>query len=188
MTDTTLPTVAHKEHLEHPIARRRALHLIALYEAVKGFAALAAALGLLSLLHKDMHQLAVSLLWRFHLDPALPLPSIFLEYADKLAALKLTTLLPVAVAYITIRLSEAWGLWKEKVWAEWLGALSGALYIPFEVAHLMHRTTLINASVLMANILMVAFLGFQLWSRRNHKHGLESPLRPNSQRPGPDSL
>ena len=165
MTDTTYPTAAHKEHPEHPVARRRALHLIALYEAVKGFAALAAALGLLSLLHKDTHQLAVSLLWRFHLDPALPLPTIFLEYADKLAALKLTTFLPVAVGYIAIRLSEAWGLWKEKVWAEWLGALSGALYIPFEVAHLMHRTTLINAGVLLANILMVAFLAYQLWNR-----------------------
>jgi uncharacterized membrane protein (DUF2068 family) len=165
LIDTTLPIVAHTEHTEHPVARRRALHLIALYEAVKGFAALAAALGLLSPLHKHIHQLAVSLLWRFHLDPALPLPTIFIEYADKLAALNLTTLLPVAVGYIAIRLSEAWGLWKEKAWAEWLGALSGALYIPFEVAHLMHRTTLVNASVLLANILMVAFLAFQLWNR-----------------------
>lgn len=165
MTDTIHPALEIKEHKEHPVARRRALHLIALFEAIKGFAALAAALGLLSLLHRDMHQLAVSLLWRFHLDPALPLPTIFLEYADKLAALKLTTVVPVAVSYIAIRLSEAWGLWKEKVWAEWLGALSGALYIPFEIAHLIHRTTLINAGVLLANILVVAFLAFQLWNR-----------------------
>ena len=154
------------EHKEHPVARRRALHLIALYEAIKGFAALAAALGLLGLLHKDLHQLAVSLLWRFQLDPALPLPTLFLSYADKLAALNLTTLLPVAIAYITIRLSEAWGLWKEKAWAEWLGALSGAIYIPFEIAHLIHRTTLVNAGVLLANIVMVVFLAFQLWKRK----------------------
>ena len=154
-----------KQHPEHPIARRRALHLIALYEAIKGFAALAAALGLLSLLHKDLHQLAISLLWRFHLEPTLPLPAIFLSYADKLATLKLTTLLPAALAYVVIRLSEAWGLWKEKVWAEWLGALSGAIYIPFEVAHLMHSTTLVNAGVLLTNIVMVAFLAFQLLNR-----------------------
>ena len=166
MTETIHLPLAHREH---PVARRRALHLIALYEAVKGFAVLAAALGLLSLLHKDMHQLAVSLLWRFHLDPTLPLPTIFLVYADKLAALKLTTVVPVAVGYVAIRLSEAWGLWKEKVWAEWLGALSGAIYIPFEVAHLMHRTTLFNAGVLLANTLMVAFLAFQLWNRHRLK-------------------
>jgi uncharacterized membrane protein (DUF2068 family) len=154
------------QHQDHPTARRRALHLIALYEALKGFAALIAALGLLSMLHKDLHQLALSLLLRFHLDSALPLPTAFVHYADKLAALKTSTLVPLAVGYVAIRLSEAWGLWKEKVWAEWLGALSGAIYIPFEIDHLVHRTTLINAGVLLANVLMVAFLAFQLWRRK----------------------
>jgi len=47
--------------------------------------------------------------------------------------------------------------------------LSGALYIPLEVAHLMHSTTLVNAGVLLANVLMVAFLGFQLWRRLRPK-------------------
>ena len=140
--------------------------MIAVYEAVKGFAALAAALGLLSLLHKDLHQLAIGLLWRFHLDPALPLPMVFVQFADKLAALKLTTVVPIAAAYVLIRLSEAWGLWQEKAWAEWLGALSGAVYVPFEIAHLLHRTTLVSVSVLLTNILMVAFLAFQLWKRK----------------------
>jgi len=38
--------------------------------------------------------------------------------------------------------------------------LSGAIYIPFEIGHLMHRTTLANAGVLLANIVMLAFLAF----------------------------
>ena len=162
-------------HQPHPTARRRALHAIALFEAVKGFAALAASLGFLSLLHQDMHQLAVALLWRFHLDPTLPYPAILLHYADLLSTLDLRKFAPLAVAYITVRLLEAYGLWKEKIWAEWLGALSGALYIPLEVAHLLHRSTLINAGVLLANILMVGFLAFQLWSRmRKSPHAFHS--------------
>jgi uncharacterized membrane protein (DUF2068 family) len=148
-----------------PTARRQALHAIAIFEAVKGFAALAAALGLLGLLHRDIHQLAMALLWRFHLDPDQRLPALLLHYADLLSAINLHTLAPVAVAYITLRFCEAWGLWKEKRWAEWLGTLSGALYIPLELGHLLHRTTLINGAVLLANILMVGFLGFQLWNR-----------------------
>lgn len=156
-------------HQPHPTARRRVLHAIALFEAVKGFAALAASLGFLSLLHHDVHQLAIALLWRFHLDPTLPYPAILLHYADLLGALDLRKIAPLAVAYITVRLLEAYGLWKEKIWAEWLGALSGALYIPLEVAHLMHRSTLINAGVLLANILMVGFLAFQLWRRMHGK-------------------
>ena len=176
-----------------PTARRRALHAIAMFEAFKGFAALAAALGLLGLLHQNIHQLALALLWRFDLDPDQRLPALLLHYADLLSAIKLRTLLPVAIGYIIIRLAEGWGLWKEKVWAEWLGALSGALYIPLEIAHLMHRATLINAGVLLANIVMVAFLGFQLWRRMQGKAsvpgtgGIGAKAMTSSQQSGPDS-
>lgn len=165
MTEAVAPPAVHPTH---PDARRRALHAVAVFEAFKGFAALAAGMGLLGLLHRDVHQLALALLWRFHLDPDLRLPALLLHYADALSAINLRTLAPIAVGYIVIRLLEGWGLWKEKVWAEWLGALSGAIYIPLEVAHLMHRTTFINAGVLLFNVAMVAFLGFQLW-RRMHK-------------------
>jgi uncharacterized membrane protein (DUF2068 family) len=156
---------------EHPDARRRALHAIALFEAVKGFAALFASIGLLSLLQQDsdIRGLALALLWHFHLDPSTRYPELLLHYADLLSAINLRTMAPVAVAYIVIRLAEAYGLWKEKGWAEWLGALSGALYIPLEIAHLVHRPTLTNAGVLLANILVVAFLGFQLWKRIRDK-------------------
>lgn len=153
-----------------PSAHRRALHAIALFEAVKGLAALAAGIGLLGLLHHDIHHLAVALLWRFHLDPALPYPAILLHYADLLSAIDLRTLAPVALAYVGVRFLEAWGLWRGKTWAEWLGALSGALYIPLEVAHLAHRTNLINAAVLLANVVIVGFLALQLWRRLRSGH------------------
>jgi uncharacterized membrane protein (DUF2068 family) len=169
-----------------PTARRRALHAIAMFEAFKGFAALAAALGFLGLLHRDIHQLALALLWRFHLPPDQRLPTLLLHYADLLSAINLRTLAPVAVAYITLRFCEAWGLWKEKSWAEWLGTLSGALYIPLELGHLLHRTTLINAAVLLANILMVGFLGFQLWNRRRLGKAAHTANAPGPV--GPDSL
>jgi uncharacterized membrane protein (DUF2068 family) len=144
------------------------LRAIAVFEAVKGLAALAAGIGFLGLLHHNLHQIALALLWRFHLDPALHYPTLLLHYADLLSAIDLRTLAPVAIGYITVRLAEAWGLWMDKVWAEWLGALSGALYIPLEIAHLMHRTTIASAAVLLGNIAVVAFLAFQLWQRRRH--------------------
>ena len=172
-------------HKPHPDARRRALHAIALFEAVKGVAALLASIGILRLLHRDsdIRGLALALLWRFHLDPNTQYPELLLHYADLLSTINLRSMAPVAAAYITIRLAEAYGLWKEKVWAEWLGALSGALYIPLEVAHLMHRPTVVNAGVLLANILMVMFLGFQLW-RRIHARRLELAAAAQAAPPG----
>jgi uncharacterized membrane protein (DUF2068 family) len=77
----------------------------------------------------------------------------------------------VALAYIGVRFLEAWGLWRGKTWAEWLGALSGALYIPLEIAHLVHRTNLINAAVLLANLAIVCFLAWQLWQRSRQRAG-----------------
>jgi Predicted membrane protein (DUF2127) len=49
----------------------------------------------------------------------------------------------------------------------------GALYIPIEIGHLMHRTTLVNGAVLLVNVLMVGVLAFQLWHRL--KKTLEAP-------------
>lgn len=149
----------------HPAARQRALRAIALFEAAKGLVALAALIGLLDLMHHDLHKLALALLWRFHLDPQMHYPGLLLHYADLLSALNLRTLAPLALGYVTLRLLEAWGLWKEKMWAEWLAALSGALYLPLETAHLVHRPTLINGAVLLTNLLVVGFMAFQLWRR-----------------------
>jgi uncharacterized membrane protein (DUF2068 family) len=126
----------------------------------------------LELLQHDVHHLAMALLWRFHLDPQT-------HYPDLLVGLNLRTMAPLAAAYISVRLLEAYGLWKEKLWGEWLAALSGALYIPLEVAHLMHSTTLANAGVLLANLLMVGFLGFQLWRRLRPKPAADTESSSN---------
>ena len=152
-------------HPVPPTARRRALRAIGVFEVIKGCVALAAGIGLLDLLHHDVHQVALALLWRFHLDPQTHYSILLVHYADLLSAINLRTLAPLALGYISLRLVEGYGLWKEKIWAEWLGALSGALYIPIEIGHLKHRTTLVNGAVLLANLLIVGVLAFQLWHR-----------------------
>ena len=154
----------------HTTARRRTLRAIALFEAAKGLAALAAVIGLLDVLrYYNLHHLALALLWRFHLNTQTHYPALLLHYADLLSVINVRTLAPLAIGYISLRLLESYGLWKEKTWAEWLGALSGALYLPLEAGHLMHRPTLTNAAVLLANLLVVGFLALQLWQRRSVK-------------------
>ena len=156
-------------HSPHPAARQRTLRAIALLEAAKGLAALAAVIGLMDVLrHYNLHHLTLALLWRFHLNPETHYPTLLLHYADLLSVINVRKLAPLAMGYISLRLLESYGLWKEKAWAEWLGALSGALYLPLEAGHLMHRPTLINGGVLLANLLVVGFLAYQLWQRRKH--------------------
>jgi uncharacterized membrane protein (DUF2068 family) len=65
-------------------------------------------------------------------------------------------------------LLEAYGLWNDFAWGEWLGALSGALYFPFEIRHLVQLPSIIGAAVFACNVLVVSFLAFQL-SRRDKR-------------------
>ena len=146
---------------------RGALLTIAFFEALKGFAAIAAALGLLSLAHRDVRRLAYALIGHFHLDPEAHYPQLLFQAADWVASSNMYSVLAVAVLYATIRLVEAYGLWMDRVWAEWLAALSGSLYLPLEISHLIKHTTTINACVLVGNLAVVVFMVFRLKNRRH---------------------
>jgi len=153
-------------HREHPVARRRALRAIAVFEAFKGALAIAASLGLLSLLRHDLHRMAAELIGHFGLDPGDHYPRMILHYADVLADTNVRSLILLATGYVLLRFAEAYGLWRQYAWGEWLGALSGGLYIPFELRHMLSRPSLLSASVLAINVLVVGFLAFELWRRR----------------------
>jgi uncharacterized membrane protein (DUF2068 family) len=142
------------------------LHLIAVFEAVKGIAAISASLGLLSLAHHDVQALAQALIGHFHLDPQAHYPRMLLDEAALLASANLRQVVFLLWAYSGIRLSEAYGLWRDRAWAEWLAALSGMVYLPLEVSHLLQRTTWINAGVLALNVAVVAYMVLRLRRRR----------------------
>jgi uncharacterized membrane protein (DUF2068 family) len=163
------PDRAAKAEAGRPLAKRRTLRTIAVFEAIKGLAALAAIVGVLELMHRDVRHLALELIGHFGLNPDARYPEMVLHYADLLPGANLRALVALAVGYTFVRLLEAYGLWHDRAWGEWLGALSGGLYIPFELTHMMHRPSLVNAAVLAGNIFVVGFLAFQLW-RRPRKH------------------
>lgn len=150
----------------HPVATRRALHAIAAFEAIKGLAALAAVVGVLDLMHHDLRHLAIELIGHFHLNPEARYPSVLLHYADLLPGADLHSLFLMAAGYIVARLLESYGLWNNYAWGEWLGALSGGIYLPFEFNHLLHHPSLITGVVLLSNMFLVAFLASQLWRRQ----------------------
>ena len=148
-------------------ANRRMLRVIAAFEAFKGLIALAASLGLLSLLHHDLHHLALSLIGHLGLDPGAQYPAMILHDVDKLLGADLGPLLLAACGYVMVRFFEAYGLWHQRTWGEWLGALSGALYLPFELRHMILRPTFATAAVIAANLAVVAFLAWLLWRQRS---------------------
>jgi uncharacterized membrane protein (DUF2068 family) len=136
-------------------------------EAFKGVVVLAAASGLLAMLHHDLHRLAGVLIAHAHLNPASKYPKIFLDAATGVTDLRLWQLAAGATAYSVLRLVEAYGLFKQRAWAEVLAATSGAVYVPFELMELFNRPSLLSALLLALNLVVVAVMVRTLRSRRS---------------------
>jgi uncharacterized membrane protein (DUF2068 family) len=138
---------------------------VAFFEALKGTLVVVAGFGLLSLVHRDLEDLAERLVRHSHLNPASHYPRVFIEAAANTTDARLRTLAAMAFAYSTVRFVEAYGLWKMRAWAEWFAIISGCIYLPVELYELIERATLIRAGVLAVNALIVAYLLYVRLSR-----------------------
>lgn len=144
----------------------RGLKAVALVEAAKAAVVLLAGFGLLALIHHDVEGLAARIVSRLHLNPAKKYPHIFLDAAAKVTDSWLWLLAGAAFAYAACRAAEAYGLWRSRAWAEWFGALTGAIYVPFEIYELVRDPTWIAVSALIVNVAVVALLACALWRRQ----------------------
>ncbi|MGB5097592.1 MAG: DUF2127 domain-containing protein [Porticoccaceae bacterium] len=144
----------------------RAIRAVAAFEAFKGLLALAAASGLFLLLHKDLRNVAITLVEHAHLNPAAHYPSIFIVAAEHLQNTRFRLIALGAAAYSSLRFVEAYGLFREAVWAEVLAAVSGAIYIPFEVIEIMRRPGWLSVGALVVNLAVVAIMVVALLQRR----------------------
>jgi uncharacterized membrane protein (DUF2068 family) len=135
---------------------RRAEKLVAVFEAAKGLLVLMVGFGLLSVVHQDLEQIAEELVGHFHLNPASRNPRIFLDVASHFSELRMWLLAALAFGYASLRLAEAFGLWRGRRWAEWLALASGTLYVPIEVYELFTGLSWIKIATLTANIAIIA--------------------------------
>ncbi|MGC4077305.1 MAG: DUF2127 domain-containing protein [Rubrivivax sp.] len=154
-----------------PSTARRAIRTIAAIEAAKGLVVLLAATGLLSLVHADLGALAARLVRYSHLNPASHYPQILIDAASHLQTPRLLWLAAGAIAYSLLRLVEAWGLYRERAWAEWLAAGGGAIYVPIELVEVLHKPTALGVGVMAANIAVVAVMVMALRARRAARLG-----------------
>jgi uncharacterized membrane protein (DUF2068 family) len=152
----------------HENVSRHALQVVAVMEAVKGAIVFGAGFGLLTLLHRDVRRVAVSLVTRLHIDPEQHYAGIFLNAASKVTDAHLWGLAALALLYSALRATEAYGLWFNRRWAAWLGAASGAIYVPVEIYELVERPSAVKALALIFNL---AVVGYLIWTLRHSPEG-----------------
>ncbi len=145
----------------------KTIRAVSVFEATKGAVVLLAGFGILSLIHHDVQRIAEQTVGYLHLNPAKHYPRIFLDTASNLKNSNLRLMAILALVYATVRFIEAFGLWFGRPWAEWFSAVSGGIYIPFEIYEMWHRITLISLSTFVVNLLivgiMVKVLGVRKW-------------------------
>lgn len=83
------------------------------------------------------------------------------------------------LAYAALRLVEAYGLWRARAWAEWLGVLSATLYLPLEVRHAVHAPGAAVALLILLNLAVIAYLCARLRERGIQGDSHEATLAPS---------
>lgn len=147
---------------------QRSLRAVALFEAGKGVLALLAA-GLIATLGvAQLQALVVRIASTFGASAHTGQPAWL---AGAMDGHLLRLALAVLLIYAVIRFVEAWGLWRARGWASWLGCLGAAAYLPLELHGLWQHPGWPAVTVLAVNLLVVWVLGRDCLARWRARTG-----------------
>ncbi len=144
------------------------------------FALAAIALGIIELKLGGLHDFANRLLRSLNSSTTQPSSSSVTHWLHRLAGLRRSHLQPLflgAVAYAVLEGVEAWGLWRERAWAEYLTVIATSALIPLEIYELTVRITPLKIAGLVVNVAIVAWLVWakRLFGVRGGRHRRERP-------------
>jgi len=139
------------------------LAAIALLEAGKAVLAFLAAAGLEISGPAPLRNIVNTLVRRVGADPE---HGSFSNLLDLITPDTVHVGVIALVAYGLLRAVEAWGLWRAKAWASWLGCVSAALYLPLDVYAIARHPGWASWLLLAVNVLVVWVLARDIGKRR----------------------
>jgi uncharacterized membrane protein (DUF2068 family) len=149
--------------------QRRVLRAVASFEFAKGVFVILMGFCALALVHKDVWVIAESLLTLLHISTDRRSAQVFLDFADNVTDARLWAAARIAFAYAALRFTEAYGLWKERTWAEWVAFISGTLLLPLEVRELFRGVTLLRCSLFVGNVAVVVYMLYIILANRRER-------------------
>lgn len=149
--------------------QRRVLRAVATFEFLKGIFVLLMGFCALALVHKDVWLYAESLLALFHVSTDRHSAQVFLDLADNVTDAHLWAAARIAFAYAVLRFTEAYGLWRERTWAEWVAFVSGFLLLPLEIRELFRGLTLLRCGLFLGNVAIVLYMLSVIVSNRRER-------------------
>jgi len=148
-----------------PARSRKIIRLIAVERIVRGVLLVVGGIYLVTHLHSNFGRSAEHLARAIELDPRRPfLQHIFRRLHHLHAGTVLITGLG-AIGYGVLESIEGWGLWHDRLWAEFLTVIATGVLLPLEMFELIHKASVLKAVGIAANIAIVAYLAYRLRRR-----------------------
>ena len=163
------------------VNQRRVLRAVASLEFSKGVFVVVMGICALALLHRDTWLIAESLLSLLRISTDHRAAQVFLDFADSITDARLWAAASIAFGYAALRFTEAYGLWKERTWAEWVAFISGTLLLPVEVRELVRGITFWRCALLVGNLAIIVYMFYViLENRRERREACLVPAEPNA--------
>ena len=144
------------------------LLIIAIFKLVKGVLLLIVGIGALTLIHKDVAELAARLVDHFRVDPNNTHVHSLLTKLGVVDARRLEEISAGTFFYSALLLTEGTGLLLKKRWAEYFTVIVTASFIPMEIYELVKRVTFTRTCLIVVNLAIVWYLVKRL--RRHETH------------------
>lgn len=157
-----------KTDVLHP-NQRRLLRAVATLEFSKGVFVVLMGLCAIALVHKDAWLIAESLLALLRISTDRHSAQMFLDFADSVTDARLWAAARIAFAYAALRFTEAYGLWRERTWAEWVAFISGTLLLPLEIRELFRGITFWRCALLIGNLAIVSYMLYVIVQNRRER-------------------
>jgi uncharacterized membrane protein (DUF2068 family) len=135
-----------------------ALRTVAIFDVTKTAIALLLGYGLFHLMHKNLDGIAERVVHLLHVNSEGGLSNLLLELARRASDRNLWVLALGTLVYASVGSAEAYGLWREREWAQWVSLVSTGLYLPPEVYWMLHDSRWFNCVVLATNIVIFLFM------------------------------
>jgi uncharacterized membrane protein (DUF2068 family) len=145
-----------------------ALRLIAAVKMVKGVALAGVALGLFSIVHRDLDTLAKEFIDFMRISPENHYAKLLLEKAGVVEPHSIVKAGIATAFYAAILLSEGIGLWVGAPWAEYVVILTTGAFVPEEILTMVHKPDLTKAIVILVNAAILFYVISVVWKKHFH--------------------
>jgi len=145
------------------------LLLIGLFKLAEAVFFLLVGVGAIHFIHHDLGDSALRLAERLRVDPDGRLVSWVLDHLDTITSQRLKQIGLATIFYAVLRSVEGIGLVLEQVWAEYMTVGVTTAFLPWEVFEIARHPDWVRVLLLVANLIVLAYLVWLLGRNRHMK-------------------